>query len=45
VSAAPRATGPGRWMPGLAWLLWVLTLSELAAVLWLDQLLRQAGAL
>ena len=30
-------------MPGLAWLLWVLTLSGLAAVFWLDHLLRRAG--
>jgi hypothetical protein len=38
-----RDAGPGRWRPGLAWLLWLLTLSGLAAALWLDQLLRQAG--
>jgi hypothetical protein len=43
VSAAARATGPGRWTPRLAWLLWVLTLSGLGGVLWLDRLLRQAG--
>jgi hypothetical protein len=43
VSRDPRATGPGRWASGLAWLLWALTLSGLAAVLWLDHLLRQAG--
>jgi hypothetical protein len=38
-----RAADPGRWTAGLAWLLWVLTQSGLAAVLWLDHLLRQAG--
>jgi hypothetical protein len=43
VSLDGRAAGPGRWTPWLARLLWVLTLSGLAAVLWLDHLLRQAG--
>jgi hypothetical protein len=43
VSADTRGAGPGRWMPGLAWLLWVLTLSGLAAAFWLDHLLRRAG--
>ena len=43
MSADTRGAGPGRWMPGLAWLLWVLTLSGLAAVFWLDHLLRRAG--
>jgi hypothetical protein len=43
VSPNTRDAGPGRWAPGLAWLLWVLTLSGLAAVFWLDHLLRQAG--
>ena len=38
-----RDAGPGRWAPGLAWLLWALTLSGLAAAFWLDQLLRRAG--
>ncbi|HEV3494868.1 MAG TPA: hypothetical protein VHA34_00815, partial [Actinomycetes bacterium] len=38
-----RAPGPGRWAPGLARLLWALTLSGLVAVFWLDHLLRQAG--
>ena len=37
------AAGPGRWAPGLAWLLWALTLSGLAGVFWLNQLLRWAG--
>jgi hypothetical protein len=37
------ATGADRWAPRLAWLLWALTLSGMAAVLWLDHLLRRAG--
>ena len=37
------AAGADRWVPRLAWLLWALTLSGLAAVLWLDHLLRRAG--
>jgi len=36
--------GADRWAPGLAWLLWALTLSGLAAAFWLDHLLRRAGA-
>ena len=43
MSRGGRATGPRRWAPGLAWPLWALTLSGLAAALWLDHLLRQAG--
>jgi hypothetical protein len=43
VSPYARGAGPGRWTPGLAWLLWALTLSGLAVRLWLDHLLRQAG--
>jgi hypothetical protein len=43
VSRDARPAGPGRWVPGLAWLLWGLTLSGLAAAFWLDHLLRQAG--
>jgi hypothetical protein len=45
VSRNARAPGPGRWAPGLAWLLWTLTLAgPLAAVFWFDHLLRQAGS-
>jgi hypothetical protein len=44
VSRDPRAPGPGRWAPRLAWLLWTLALSGLAAVFWFDDLLRQAGS-
>jgi hypothetical protein len=39
----PSPRGPRRWAPGLAWLLWALTLAGLAAALWLDWLLRRAG--
>jgi hypothetical protein len=38
--------GPGRprrWTAGLAWTLWLASLLCLAAVPWLDELLRQAG--
>jgi len=38
-----RTSGPGRWAPRLAWLLWALTLSGLVVALWLDQMLRRAG--
>jgi hypothetical protein len=34
---------PGRWPRWLAWGLWALTLLSLLVVVWLDQLLRQAG--
>jgi hypothetical protein len=44
VSRDARAPGPGRWAPGLAWLLWALTLAGLAAAAWLDHLLGQAGS-
>ena len=40
------AAGPGRmgrWTTGLAWALWLASLLCLAAVPWLDQLLRRAG--
>ena len=43
MSSATRDTGPGRWMSPLAWLLWALTLAGLAAIYWLDRLLRGAG--
>ena len=44
MSRDARAPRPGRWAAGLAWLLWTLTLSGLAAAAWLDHLLGQAGA-
>jgi hypothetical protein len=43
VSRDADAAGADRWAPRLAWLLWALTLSGLAAVFWLDHLLRRAG--
>jgi hypothetical protein len=43
VSRDADAAGADRWAPGLAWLLWALTLSGLVAALWLDWLLRRAG--
>jgi hypothetical protein len=38
-----RGAGRGRWTPGLAWLLWALTMLCLVVRLWLDHLLRRAG--
>jgi hypothetical protein len=43
VSRDVDAAGADRWAPGLAWLLWALTLSGLAAAFWVDHLLRRAG--
>jgi hypothetical protein len=43
VSRDARVPGPGRWARRLAWLLWALTLSGLAAGFWLDHLMAQAG--
>jgi hypothetical protein len=43
VSRDADAAGADRWAPGLAWLLWALTLSGLVAVSWLDWLLRRVG--
>jgi hypothetical protein len=42
VTAAARRVAPP-WAAGLAWLLWALTLSGLAAAFWLDHLLRRVG--
>jgi hypothetical protein len=38
-----RATRPRRWLAGLAWALWTLAMLGIAASLWWDRLLRQAG--
>jgi hypothetical protein len=38
-----RAAWPRWWPAGLAWALWTLTLLGLAATVWLDQLLIEAG--
>src|SRR4029450_10494649 len=44
VSASLRARWPPRWWPaGLAWTLWALVMLGIAAGLWFDHLLRQAG--
>jgi hypothetical protein len=43
VIPAARRARPRRWTAGLAWALWLASLLCLAAVPWLDQLLRQAG--
>jgi hypothetical protein len=43
VSRDTDATGTPRLAPRLAWLLWALAMSGLAAAFWLDQLLRRAG--
>ncbi len=41
---SPAGPGrPRRWTAGLAWALWLASLLCLAAVPWLDELLRQAG--
>jgi hypothetical protein len=40
---AGRPAWPRWWPDGLAWTLWALTMLGLAAVPWLDRLLRQAG--
>lgn len=38
-----RATWPRWWLAGLAWALWTLTFLGLAATVWLDRLLIEAG--
>jgi hypothetical protein len=43
VTSTARRSRPGRWPAVLAWALWALTLLGLAATVWLDRLLRQAG--
>jgi hypothetical protein len=44
VSSSLRAKRPPRWWPaGLAWALWALAMLGIAAGLWWDHLLRQAG--
>jgi hypothetical protein len=44
VTLAARPARARRWPGVLAWTLWALTLLGLPCVLWLDHLLRQAGA-
>jgi hypothetical protein len=43
VSPAARPVWARWWPAGLAWVLWLLTMLALAAIPWLDRLLRQAG--
>ena len=44
VSSSLRARRPPRWWPaGLAWAVWALAMLGIAAGLWWDHLLRQAG--
>jgi hypothetical protein len=43
VTSTARKRLPRRWPMGLAWVLWALTLLSLPVIVWLDQLLRQAG--
>jgi hypothetical protein len=43
VTSAAGLGRPRRWVAGLAWGLWALTMLGLAVVPWLDSLLRQAG--
>jgi len=43
VTSTARRSRLGRWPAVLAWALWTLTLLGLAATVWLDALLRQAG--
>jgi hypothetical protein len=43
VTRAAQPTRTRRWPAALAWALWVLALLSLAAVAWIDHLLRRAG--
>jgi hypothetical protein len=43
VTAAARPARSRRWPGWLAWALWGLAVAGTAAILWFDQLLRQAG--
>ena len=43
MTSTARPARPHRWTAGLAWALWLASLLCLAAVPWLDELLRQAG--
>ena len=42
-SLARPARRPGWWAAGVAWALWTLAMLGLVAIVWFDQLLRQAG--
>jgi hypothetical protein len=43
LTQAARVARPRWWPAGVAWALWVLAMLGIAAVTWLDRLLRQAG--
>jgi hypothetical protein len=43
VTSTARQARPRSWPAGLAWTLWTLTLLGLAATVWLDRLLIEAG--
>jgi hypothetical protein len=43
MTPAARGARPRRWPAGLAWALWGLAVAGIAAGLWFDHLLRQAG--
>jgi hypothetical protein len=43
VTPATRLARPRWWPAGLAWALWTLSMLGIAASLWFDHLLRQAG--
>jgi hypothetical protein len=43
MTSTARPARPRRWTAGLAWALWLASLLCLAAVPWLDELLRRAG--
>jgi hypothetical protein len=43
LTQAARVARPWWWPAGLAWALWALAMLGLAAMTWLDRLLRQAG--
>jgi hypothetical protein len=43
LTQAARVARPRWWPAGLAWALWALAILGLAAMTWLDRLLRQAG--
>jgi hypothetical protein len=43
LTPAARVSRPRWWPGGLAWAMWALAMIGIAAVLWFDHLLRQAG--
>ena len=43
VTTGGRREPGGRWVAGLAWGVWGLTMASLGVIWWLDRLLRAAG--